>query len=210
MWALPAREKRHQSLSALAVNSGPFSQRKNCGARPRTDDEVITGLHQALRAGSRRTGRVLARPASPLRPDQGTRGPPDDRFVYLSDALPTAWQAVEYADVPEGRTAARQSCPTGDADRRHRPPERNPHGDRARPTRRHRLALRRLRRRSEPNATTADVSTSRSTCAWAKRRQALDRREILQKKQDGAFKVLLRPNERAVWDGRVQSTRCRT
>ncbi len=28
--------------------------------------------------------------------------PPDDRFVYLSDVLPTAWQAVEYAAVPEG------------------------------------------------------------------------------------------------------------
>ncbi|MFC6093447.1 zinc-dependent alcohol dehydrogenase [Saccharothrix lopnurensis] len=25
-------------------------------------------------------------------------GPPDDRFVFLSDVLPTAWQAVEYAD----------------------------------------------------------------------------------------------------------------
>ena len=31
-------------------------------------------------------------------------GPPDDRFVYLSDVLPTAWQAVEYADVPRGGT----------------------------------------------------------------------------------------------------------
>ena len=29
---------------------------------------------------------------------------PDDRFVYLSDVLPTAWQAVEYASVPEGGT----------------------------------------------------------------------------------------------------------
>jgi threonine dehydrogenase-like Zn-dependent dehydrogenase len=29
-------------------------------------------------------------------------GPPDDRFLYLSDVLPTAWQAVEYADVPDG------------------------------------------------------------------------------------------------------------
>lgn len=29
-------------------------------------------------------------------------GPPDDRFVYLSDVLPTAWQAVEYADIPPG------------------------------------------------------------------------------------------------------------
>ena len=31
-------------------------------------------------------------------------GPPDDRFVYLSDVLPTAWQAVEYANVPAGET----------------------------------------------------------------------------------------------------------
>ncbi|MGW1068283.1 alcohol dehydrogenase catalytic domain-containing protein [Streptomyces aureus] len=31
-------------------------------------------------------------------------GPPDDRYVYLSDVLPTAWQAVEYADIPDGGT----------------------------------------------------------------------------------------------------------
>ena len=29
-------------------------------------------------------------------------GPADDRFVYLSDVLPTAWQAVEYAQIPKG------------------------------------------------------------------------------------------------------------
>jgi len=29
-------------------------------------------------------------------------GPPDDRFLFLSDVLPTAWQAVEYAAIPEG------------------------------------------------------------------------------------------------------------
>jgi threonine dehydrogenase-like Zn-dependent dehydrogenase len=29
-------------------------------------------------------------------------GPPDDRYVYLSDVLPTAWQAVEYAGIPKG------------------------------------------------------------------------------------------------------------
>jgi threonine dehydrogenase-like Zn-dependent dehydrogenase len=31
-------------------------------------------------------------------------GPSDERFVYLSDVLPTAWQAVEYAGIPEGGT----------------------------------------------------------------------------------------------------------
>ena len=29
-------------------------------------------------------------------------GPADDRFVFLSDVLPTAWQGVEYAAVPDG------------------------------------------------------------------------------------------------------------
>ncbi|MFI8183847.1 glutathione-dependent formaldehyde dehydrogenase [Actinacidiphila glaucinigra] len=33
-------------------------------------------------------------------------GPPDDRYVYLSDVLPTAWQAVKYADVPQGGSVA--------------------------------------------------------------------------------------------------------
>jgi threonine dehydrogenase-like Zn-dependent dehydrogenase len=31
-------------------------------------------------------------------------GPADDRFAYLSDILPTAWQGVEYANVPDGGT----------------------------------------------------------------------------------------------------------
>jgi threonine dehydrogenase-like Zn-dependent dehydrogenase len=31
-------------------------------------------------------------------------GPPDDRFVFLSDVLPTAWQAVEYAALEPGAT----------------------------------------------------------------------------------------------------------
>jgi threonine dehydrogenase-like Zn-dependent dehydrogenase len=31
-------------------------------------------------------------------PDDG----PDERYIYLSDVLPTAWQAVEYADIPAG------------------------------------------------------------------------------------------------------------
>ncbi|MBU8807540.1 zinc-dependent alcohol dehydrogenase [Mycolicibacterium goodii] len=31
-------------------------------------------------------------------------GPPDSRYVYLSDVLPTAWQSVAYADIPAGGT----------------------------------------------------------------------------------------------------------
>lgn len=34
-------------------------------------------------------------------PDDGS---PDERYLFLSDVVPTAWQAVEYADVPPGGT----------------------------------------------------------------------------------------------------------
>jgi threonine dehydrogenase-like Zn-dependent dehydrogenase len=43
-------------------------------------------------------------PQAQYGPVKVPEGPPDDRFVYLSDVLPTAWQAVEYANVPEGET----------------------------------------------------------------------------------------------------------
>jgi threonine dehydrogenase-like Zn-dependent dehydrogenase len=31
---------------------------------------------------------------------------PDERYLFLSDVLPTAWQAVEYASIPDGGTVA--------------------------------------------------------------------------------------------------------
>jgi threonine dehydrogenase-like Zn-dependent dehydrogenase len=45
---------------------------------------------------------LLRVPQAHYGPIKVPEGPPDDRFVYLSDVLPTAWQAVEYADVPPG------------------------------------------------------------------------------------------------------------
>jgi threonine dehydrogenase-like Zn-dependent dehydrogenase len=45
---------------------------------------------------------LLRVPQAQYGPIKVPEGPPDDRFVYLSDVLPTAWQAFEYADVPAG------------------------------------------------------------------------------------------------------------
>ncbi|MEV7013207.1 zinc-dependent alcohol dehydrogenase [Streptosporangium sp. NPDC051022] len=45
-------------------------------------------------------------PQAQFGPIKVPEGPPDERFVYLSDVLPTAWQAVRYADVPDGGTIA--------------------------------------------------------------------------------------------------------
>ncbi|GAA1700541.1 hypothetical protein GCM10009745_54290 [Kribbella yunnanensis] len=43
-------------------------------------------------------------PQAQYGPIKVPHGPPDDRFVYLSDVLPTAWQAVQYAGIPDGGT----------------------------------------------------------------------------------------------------------
>jgi threonine dehydrogenase-like Zn-dependent dehydrogenase len=45
-------------------------------------------------------------PQAHFGPIKVPEGPPDERFVYLSDVLPTAWQAVVYADVPDGGSVA--------------------------------------------------------------------------------------------------------
>jgi len=45
-------------------------------------------------------------PQAQFGPIKVPEGPSDERFVYLSDVLPTAWQAVEYADVPRGGSVA--------------------------------------------------------------------------------------------------------
>jgi len=45
-------------------------------------------------------------PQAQFGPIKVPEGPTDDRFLFLSDVLPTSWQAVEYAAVPEGGSVA--------------------------------------------------------------------------------------------------------
>jgi threonine dehydrogenase-like Zn-dependent dehydrogenase len=49
---------------------------------------------------------LLRVPQAHYGPIKVPEGPSDDRFVYLSDVLPTAWQAVEYANIPDGGSVA--------------------------------------------------------------------------------------------------------
>ena len=69
------------------------------------------GMGAALFGYTRLYGQVPGGQAEYLRVPQAQygpivvpAGPADDRFVFLSDVLPTAWQAVEYAGVPDGGT----------------------------------------------------------------------------------------------------------
>ena len=71
------------------------------------------GMGAALFGYTKLYGQVPGAQAEYLRVPHADFGPikvesdaPDDRFVYLSDVLPTAWQAVEYAAVPDGGTVA--------------------------------------------------------------------------------------------------------
>ncbi|WP_421733723.1 zinc-dependent alcohol dehydrogenase [Cellulomonas sp.] len=58
--------------------------------------QVPGGQAEYLRVPQAQFGPVVV-------PDDGS---PDERYLFLSDVLPTAWQAVEYAAVPAGGTVA--------------------------------------------------------------------------------------------------------
>ncbi|MFI1538379.1 zinc-dependent alcohol dehydrogenase [Streptomyces anandii] len=78
-----------------------------------TTQVTSEGMGAALFGYTRLYGAVPGAQAEYLRVPQAQygpmkipEGPADDRFLYLSDVLPTAWQAVAYADVPQGGTVA--------------------------------------------------------------------------------------------------------
>lgn len=62
-----------------------------------------TSLYGAVPGGQAELVRVPFADFLPIKVDSDL---PDERVLYLSDILPTAWQALEYADVPEGGTLA--------------------------------------------------------------------------------------------------------
>src|ERR1700729_2463528 len=91
----------------------------SCGSCYMCDRQLFTqcettqvrdqGMGAALFGFSELYGEVPGGQAELLRVPQAQfthikvpQGPPDSRFVYLSDVLPTAWQSVVYADIPDG------------------------------------------------------------------------------------------------------------
>ena len=62
-----------------------------------------TSLYGSVPGGQAEYLRVPQAQFGPIKVPEGT---PDEQFLFLSDVVPTAWQAVKYADVPEGGTLA--------------------------------------------------------------------------------------------------------
>jgi len=62
-----------------------------------------TSLYGQVPGGQAEYLRVPQAHFGPIKVPDGVA---DERYLYLSDILPTAWQAVAYADVPDGGTLA--------------------------------------------------------------------------------------------------------
>lgn len=82
-------------------------------AQCETTQGTEQGTGAALLGYTELYGRVAGGQAELLRVPQAhfgpikvPEGPPDDRFIFLSDVLPTAWQAVQFADIPKGGSVA--------------------------------------------------------------------------------------------------------
>ncbi|MGH3148309.1 MAG: alcohol dehydrogenase catalytic domain-containing protein, partial [Rubrobacter sp.] len=63
-----------------------------------------THVYGAVPGGQAEYLRVPQAHFGPIKLPEEAEGAPDERFLYLSDVLPTSWQAVAYADIPEGGT----------------------------------------------------------------------------------------------------------
>jgi threonine dehydrogenase-like Zn-dependent dehydrogenase len=88
-----------------------------CGMGLQTQCETTQNRDQGMGASlfgyTKLYGQVAGGQAEYLRVPQAQygpikvpEGPPDDRFLFLSDVLPTAWQAVDYALIPPGGSVA--------------------------------------------------------------------------------------------------------
>ncbi len=65
-----------------------------------------THVYGAVPGGQAEYLRVPQAHFGPIKVPEEAQDAPDERFLYLSDVLPTSWQAVAYADVPRGGTLA--------------------------------------------------------------------------------------------------------
>ena len=63
-----------------------------------------THVYGAVPGGQAEYLRVPQAHFGPIKVPEEAQEAPDERFLYLSDVLPTSWQAVAYADIPEGGT----------------------------------------------------------------------------------------------------------
>lgn len=90
--------------SCFMCNRGLQTQCETTQVREQGMGAALYGYTKLYGAVPGAQAEYLRVPHADYNPIKVPHGPADDRFVYLSDVLPTAWQAVEYAEVPDGGT----------------------------------------------------------------------------------------------------------
>jgi threonine dehydrogenase-like Zn-dependent dehydrogenase len=88
-------------------NQGLFAQCETTQVREEEKGAALFGytkLYGEVPGGQAEYLRVPQAHFGPIKVPEN--GAPDERYLFLSDVLPTAWQAVEYAAIPEGGTVA--------------------------------------------------------------------------------------------------------
>jgi threonine dehydrogenase-like Zn-dependent dehydrogenase len=95
-------EQGLQSQCETTRDTGPLARAASALGRGKGASLFgYTHLYGAVAGGQAEYLRV---PQAHFGPIEVPPGPPDHHFLFLSDVLPTAWQAVAYADVPVGGT----------------------------------------------------------------------------------------------------------
>jgi threonine dehydrogenase-like Zn-dependent dehydrogenase len=87
-------------------SQGLFSQCETTQVRDQGKGAALFGYTRLYGQVPGGQAELLRVPQAHFGPIKVPEGPPDERFVYLSDVIPTAWQAVEYAAIPAGGTVA--------------------------------------------------------------------------------------------------------
>jgi len=92
--------------SCWMCSRGLFAQCETTQVKPEGKGAALFGytwLYGSVPGGQAEYLRVPQAQFGPIKVPDGT---PDEQFLFLSDILPTAWQAVAYADVQPGGTVA--------------------------------------------------------------------------------------------------------
>jgi threonine dehydrogenase-like Zn-dependent dehydrogenase len=92
--------------SCWMCSRGLFAQCETTQVRSQGKGAALFGYTELYGSVPGGQAEYLRVPQAHFGPIKVPDGVPDERVLYLSDILPTAWQGVVYADVPDGGTLA--------------------------------------------------------------------------------------------------------
>jgi len=90
--------------SCWMCDRGLFTQCETTQVRDQGMGAALFGFSKLYGEVPGAQAEYLRVPQAQFMPIKVPEGPADERFLFLSDVLPTAWQSVAYADVPDGGT----------------------------------------------------------------------------------------------------------